>query len=317
MKKLLLFCAVFATIFLFAAEPAKKESDVFNFLGFSLRQPGVARYHMREFMDYNTQKMQYAPGTVKTILAPPPNIALTPEDYLFYSFGFFAFGDSRDTYGIRFSLSETNGKATDTGLNLSLTFSELEQMNGIQTAVYGGKVKTLYGLQLFPIYAIADKIVGAQFAGVTMMNQGGGITATLVAIAKEEFTGLHCTVTSATREFNGIMLSGAVGESFRMKGVQICGIGASTKETMHGVQISGLASHAKTANGVQFGGYGNLSETLNGVQFGCWNKTDDLTGVQFGVFNQAKKSAKGVQFGLLNHMEGALVPWFPLFNIKL
>lgn len=317
MKNLLALCFILLTCFAFAAEK-NNDCDVSNFLGFSFRQPRIARYHMQEFMDYDAVKMKPAPGRIKMKMGNPRDIPLGKGDYFFYSFGFFAFGDCRDTYGLRFCWAETNDLAKDTGLNLSLWFSELKQMNGIQTAIGGGKVKTLYGLQLFPLYAITDDMLGAQIAGMTMLEHGKGFTAAVVAIAKEDYYGLHCTaLLSTARRYNGIMLSGVLGGAFRMKGIQFSGFSSNAEEELYGAQISGFASIAKEVNGVQLGGYGNKTDTLNGAQIGCWNRTEDLNGFQIGIFNQARKSAKGVQFGLLNHMEGALVPWFPLFNIKL
>lgn len=323
MKRILIFCMILLTCSLFAAASETKNAQstgnkAFNFLGFSFRQPIVARYHMKEFLDYDVIKMEIVPGRIKMRAGSPnPDIVLGEKVYPFYSFGFFAFGKSCDTYGLRFSFSETNILATDTGLNACVTFSDLRQMNGIQTSLFGGKVETLYGIQLFPAYAIADEMTGAQFtAGMTMVEKGLGFTTAFSAIVKEEFTGIHCSVVTCARRFNGLIFSAVVTNAIQMKGMQVSFVSGSN-EKLQGVQISALASYAKYATGVQVGGYGNKAESLNGVQIGGWNMADDLNGVQIGIFNQAKKSASGVQFGILNYMKGALVPWFPLFNIKL
>ena len=144
---ILLACSLLAG----ASETKNAQSTgnkAFNFLGFSFRQPVLARYHMKEFLDYDVIKMEVVPGRIKMRAgSPEPDIVLGEKVYPFYSFGFFSFGKSCDTYGLRFSFSETNFLATDTGLNACVTFSDLRQMNGIQTSLFDPHVLSLQIMQ--------------------------------------------------------------------------------------------------------------------------------------------------------------------------
>jgi len=67
-------------------------------------------------------------------------------------------------------------------------------------------------------------------------------------------------------------------------------------------------------DGVQCSTIGNGGKKVNGLQFAIVNFAEEVCGLQLGVFNSAK--GKSFQIGILNHIEGGLIPWFPVINMK-
>lgn len=83
---------------------------------------------------------------------------------------------------------------------------------------------------------------------------------------------------------------------------------------VNGMEASVFASATDKVAGVQCSIISNIAEKVEGLQFGIVNFTKDCDGLQLGIFNSA--SGESFQIGILNHIEGAAVPWLPIFNVK-
>ncbi len=98
----------------------------------------------------------------------------------------------------------------------------------------------------------------------------------------------------------------------------VCGLEAawlgSMTDYVQGLQTAPIVCVGSDISGLQASLISNTSEHVNGVQAGLVNVTESLSGVQFGLVNYAKS---GVQVGLINIMEGGLLGFFPIFNLKI
>lgn len=102
---------------------------------------------------------------------------------------------------------------------------------------------------------------------------------------------------------SGAMISGLVGVSHRMKGVQISGLNSVVVQQMSGVQLSSILNVAgESMNGLQLAAIGNLTPRLHGFQFAGVNNivSEELQGVQFcSVINVAVRARRSLQFSSL------------------
>lgn len=135
----------------------------------------------------------------------------------------------------------------------------------------------------------------------------------------------------------GLGISGAVGVTRNLAGIQIAGALALTLEDAAGIHVGGAASIAlDDLDGIQFGGattvtlgrmrgfqasgglniagklavggqvaVANYATELRGLQFGTLNLSGPMTGIQAGVVNYAD-DVHGVQLGLLNIASGSV-----------
>lgn len=83
---------------------------------------------------------------------------------------------------------------------------------------------------------------------------------------------------------------------------------------VNGLEASVFCSNSVEVTGVQCSIITNVGKKVSGLQFGILNFVDVCDGLQLGIFNDATQDA--FQIGILNHIEGASIPWLPLFNVK-
>jgi hypothetical protein len=169
-------------------------------------------------------------------------------------------------FSVAYPLSINKSKHDSTNINLSLFYSHVGQVQGLDVS----------GL----VSAVGENVNGLQIAG-------------LAGVCGDEFTGVQIA--------GGFSVTGK-----RFSGIQLCGGISVSGETFHGWQTSGLISVVGNSfRGVQVtGGFNVVGKDAGGVQAsGLFNVTGNyLRGVQLtGGFNVAGESLEGIQAsGLFN-----------------
>ena len=135
-----------------------------------------------------------------------------------------------------------------------------------------------------------------------------------VLITSRKNRGLNLPDSLDPLAFQGFQLGRVRGGLFisaapsKVEGIQFSALGAMARDSLKGVQFSGMFNSAQTVNGVQFGGvFNTVAGDLHGSQFsGVLNQLGgDVTGGQYaGTFNKAG-NVRGVQFaGVGNLADG-------------
>ena len=81
-----------------------------------------------------------------------------------------------------------------------------------------------------------------------------------------------------------------------------------------GVEGSVLFSGSCAVVGFQGSLIASDAQEVTGMQLSLVNFVRRCYGLQLGIYNSAEECS--FQLGLLNHIEGALIPWMPIFNVK-
>ena len=157
----------------------------------------------------------------------------------------------------------------------------------------------VHGTEISWFTSATDNIKGLQVCWCTCFSEYlQGVQASLgFNLTKKELEGFQAGPVNISGNFYGFQ-AGAV----------------NLGENISGFQAAPLLNCAGTIDGVQMG-LVNLAKTFNGFQASAVNLAEENSnGFQLGFFNMSK--GKGVQIGILNYTKGALIPWFPLFNLK-
>ncbi len=84
--------------------------------------------------------------------------------------------------------------------------------------------------------------------------------------------------------------------------------------TVKGIETAVFCGATDNITGLQACIITSCSKHLTGLQFSIINYANVVDGVQLGILNIATKQS--FQIGILNHIEGAAIPWLPVFNWK-
>lgn len=142
---------------------------------------------------------------------------------------------------------------------------------------------------------------------------------------------------------------GLLGQTDKLRGVQINALGSAARRDMRGVQVSGVSNVANQGNGfqltlmnnvavtpfrgVQLSGVANISmgmkrgmqvagvanicsSYMRGLQLGMHNYADTLSGSQVGIINVCVSHPRGVQIGLVNYSRDTVAHKIGLVNIN-
>lgn len=97
-------------------------------------------------------------------------------------------------------------------------------------------------------------------------------------------------------------------------GIKIGAPFCSGKAYVRGIETAVFCGASDNVSGLQACILASVSKKMQGLQFSIVNYSNEVSGLQLGVLNIAKD--KSFQIGILNHIEGAAIPWLPVFNFK-
>ncbi|UCC41568.1 MAG: hypothetical protein JSV96_09195 [Candidatus Aminicenantes bacterium] len=237
------------------------------------------------------------------------------------------------------SLNKT--KEDSTNINLSLIYSRVGYISGVDLSLVGSAVShRLRGIQICGLVGVIGShgtglqasglfnVAGKSFTGF----QGSG----LMNIVGSDFTGLQTTFLMNIVGSNGAGLQTAglaniAGENYswgqiaggfnivgdRAEGFQIAGGFNIAGDRAEGFQLGGLFNIVgERFSGFQMAGLCNVvGDVFEGLQLGTFNIAGESKGVQIGVAN-AGETSEGVQIGVVNYTkkENTGVP-FGLVNL--
>jgi len=230
-----------------------------------------------------------------------------------------------------YPVSMNKTKEDSTNINLSLIYSRVGYVSGVDISLVGSAVShRLQGIQICGLAGVIGShgtgvqasgllsIVGESFSGF----QGSG----LMNIVGNDFTGWQTTVLMNIVGSRGIGfqtagLANITGESYswvqiaggfnivgeRAEGFQLGGLFNVVGGKFSGFQMAGLFNVVGDVfEGLQLGTF-NVAAESKGVQIGVANIGGTSEGVQIGLVNYTKKENTGVPFGLVNLAENGRV----------
>ena len=117
---------------------------------------------------------------------------------------------------------------------------------------------------------------------------------------------------------HGVQLSGLSSVASRMCGVQLSAMSNISLQPFRGLQISGITniSHG-VKRGIQLSAVSNISSSyMRGLQIGTYNYADTLNGQQLGFINVCVSHPRGVQIGVVNYSRDTAAHKIGLVNIN-
>lgn len=230
-------------------------------------------------------------------------------------------------FSIAYPLSINKSKQDSTNINLSLFYSHVGQVHGLDVSGLVSAVEgNINGLQIAGLAGVCGdeftgvqivggfSVAGKRFSGIQLC---GGIsvsgktfqgwqTSGLISVVGNSFRGVQVTggFNIVGEDAVGLQASGLfniTGERFR--GIQTTGAFNVTGEDYAGLQVAaGFNVTGDDYNGLQVaGGFNVTGNDYNGLQVaGGFNVVGDvLSGLQLGTFNIAATS-RGAQIGVVN-----------------